>query len=80
MNVEQHHNIMKVLQICDLEHDIQDNRFETSEDYVYVTFRELTNELFDAISALHLHYDVQIFPNNENELQVNFKERTGSKL
>ncbi len=78
MNVAQHHNIIKVLEICDLEHDIQDNRFETEEDYVYVTFSEVTNALFDAISALHLHYDIKIFPNNENELQVNFRDRTNA--
>ena len=78
MNVEQHNNIMKTLEVCDIENDIQDNRFEAEEDYVYVTFNEITDMIFDGLSALHLKYDIKIFPNNENELQVNFREKTNA--
>ena len=76
MNVEQHDNIMKVIDVADFDRNVIDNRFEADGNYVYVTFRELNNNLMHALGALHLKYDIRIYPINYNQLQVNFVEKT----
>ena len=69
---------MKVMHLADFEEDIIDNRFESDGNYVYITLSEITDSLMHALAALHLKYEIQVFPIATQQLQVNFREKTNA--